>query len=410
MPAKKSHVPKYCLHKPSGRAYIRIHGKVIYLGVYDSPESKQEYGRLITEFAAQPAGSTEPVGRGEGITVVELIAAFLDHTESYYSKNGKPTGHVYAIRSAMRTLKDLYGHKPAAEFGPVALRAIQGKLVEGGGCRNYVNKQAGFIKLCFRWGVSHEIIPTTVHQALTTVPGLRRGRTEARESKPVLPVSDELVSATLPHMPETVADMVRIHRRIGCRPGELCQLRPCDVDVTGDVWVYRPESHKTEHHGRERAIYIGPKAQIILRSYFDRDPEAYCFSPAESEEKRLAQLHAVRKTPIKYGNRPGTNRRRKPKRKPRTFYTKDSYNQAIRRAIEKGNQARAKEAEDMGVVPILLDHWHANQLRHSRGTEVRHKYGLEAAQVILGHAKADVTQTYAERDATLAAEITRKSG
>ena len=54
--------------------------------------------------------------------------------------------------------------------------------------------------------------------------------------------------------------------------------------------------------------------------------------------------------------------------------------------------------------------WSPNQLRHAAGTEVRRQYGLEAAQVILGHAKADVTQVYAERDMALAAEIMSKIG
>ena len=54
--------------------------------------------------------------------------------------------------------------------------------------------------------------------------------------------------------------------------------------------------------------------------------------------------------------------------------------------------------------------WSPNQLRHAAGTEVRRLFGLEAAQVILGHAKADVTQVYAERDQALAAEVMRKIG
>ena len=46
--------------------------------------------------------------------------------------------------------------------------------------------------------------------------------------------------------------MVRFQQLAGCRPGEVRTLRPRDVDTNGDVWVYRPESHKTEHTGRER--------------------------------------------------------------------------------------------------------------------------------------------------------------
>jgi site-specific recombinase XerC len=54
--------------------------------------------------------------------------------------------------------------------------------------------------------------------------------------------------------------------------------------------------------------------------------------------------------------------------------------------------------------------WSPNQLRHAAATEIRHNYGLEAAQVVIGHAKADTTQVYAERDMALAAEIMRKIG
>ncbi len=54
--------------------------------------------------------------------------------------------------------------------------------------------------------------------------------------------------------------------------------------------------------------------------------------------------------------------------------------------------------------------FHPNQIRHTVGTEVRAKFGLEAAQVLLGHSRADVTQTYAERDMAKAVEVARKIG
>jgi integrase len=54
--------------------------------------------------------------------------------------------------------------------------------------------------------------------------------------------------------------------------------------------------------------------------------------------------------------------------------------------------------------------WHPNQLRHMHGTEVRRIFGIEAAQVALGHAQADVTQIYAERDMGLAERVARQIG
>ena len=44
------------------------------------------------------------------------------------------------------------------------------------------------------------------------------------------------------------------------------------------------------------------------------------------------------------------------------------------------------------------------------GTKVRKEHGLEAAQVMLGHSRADVTQVYAERNEALAATIAAKIG
>ena len=53
----------------------------------------------------------------------------------------------------------------------------------------------------------------------------------------------------------------------------------------------------------------------------------------------------------------------------------------------------------------LVRHWHPNCIRHSFATEVRRQFGLEHAQVALGHSRADVTQIYAEADLNLARQV-----
>jgi site-specific recombinase XerC len=73
------------------------------------------------------------------------------------------------------------------------------------------------------------------------------------------------------------------------------------------------------------------------------------------------------------------------------------------------NQQRVDDAQS-GATPELLEAWSPNQLRHSAATEIRRRFGLEAAQVALGHSKADVTQVYAERDMTKAAAVMREVG
>ncbi len=57
-----------------------------------------------------------------------------------------------------------------------------------------------------------------------------------------------------------------------------------------------------------------------------------------------------------------------------------------------------------------IPHWHANQLRHTRGTEVRKTNGLEAAQCVLNHRRADVTEVYVERNLGLAVRLAKESG
>jgi len=54
--------------------------------------------------------------------------------------------------------------------------------------------------------------------------------------------------------------------------------------------------------------------------------------------------------------------------------------------------------------------WHAHQPRHNYATYVRKEFGLEAAQILLRHSQADVTQVHAERDMNRAVQIAEKIG
>src|SRR5690606_25462094 len=101
-----------------------------------------------------------------------------------------------------------------------------------------------------------------------------------------------------------------------------------------DVWLYIPAEHKTEHHGKARTILIGPRAQAVLRPYLLRPPEQYCFVPSESESKRRAARHEARRVPIGQGNRPGSNRKPRPKRTAGERYDVAAYRRAITRACE----------------------------------------------------------------------------
>jgi hypothetical protein len=87
--------------------------------------------------------------------------------------------------------------------------------------------------------------------------------------------------------------------------------------MSGKVWIYRPQHHKTEHHGHTREIRMGPKAQEIIRPFLKSGLQTYLFSPAEAEAERREKLHLARKTPLSSGNRIGSNRVRQPQRRPK---------------------------------------------------------------------------------------------
>lgn len=246
-------------------------------------------------------------------------------------------------------------------------------------------------------------------------------------------------------------------------------MRPCDLDMSGRVWLYQPEEHKTAHHGKARTSYLGPKAQEILRPFLrDRPTTAYLFSPRDAEAQRRVDQHARRKTPLSYGNRPGTNRREQPRVSAGDCYTTDSYRRAIARAcdavwpppthlrrrcpesharwktrlgpalwaevcrwrrtrpgqrlpehLRKGTwESRKAHRERLGPdrwAELQAWHkahrWHPHQLRHNYATNVRREYGLEAAQILLGHSSAVITDAvYAERDMAKAQEIAARIG
>ncbi|MDC0935463.1 tyrosine-type recombinase/integrase [Pirellulales bacterium] len=69
------------------------------------------------------------------------------------------------------------------------------------------------------------------------------------------------------------------------------------------------------------------------------------------------------------------------------------------------------DAEKAGLRKWQSEHrWSPNQLRHTAGTAICKRFGLEAAQVILGHSNANVTQVYAERDLDKAVAVAREVG
>jgi len=358
-------IPKYCHHKARNLARVTIDGKDHYLGEYGSPESKQRYQELIAEWLETQNAEVQVVRADT--RMCELMVAYLKHCQSYYRKDGELTREYGCIKEALREVRKLFELDQVDHFGPKSLKEVRTAMVALGWSRKYINKQVGRIVRMFKWGVGEQIVRSTTWQALTAVEGLKMGRTQAPDHPPVEPVAEDIVAATLPHLSSIIADMVRLQQLTGSRPGEICLFRPIDIDRSAAIWKFIPRRHKTEHQGRKRVIWIGPQAQEILSPYLERDPRVYCFDPREVPN---AKENAGRR------------------------YTKDSYGRAVRRAAKKAG----------------VERWSPNRLRHSAATNIRREFGLEAAQTILGHASAQITEIYAERDAELAQTVASRIG
>jgi integrase len=229
-------------------------------------------------------------------------------------------------------VKHLYGDTAVTHFGPLALKAVRQEMVKLGWAHSHINPQVGRIRRMFKWGVGNEMVPPSILHGLQAVAGLRRGKTEAREREPVRPVPEALVNAIKDHVARQVWAMIELQLLTGMRPGEVSRIRTGDVDTSGGLWVYSPTRHKTQNHGHQRTIYLGPKAQEVLRRFLRPNPDEYVFSPADAEAERREKLHAERVkngTPLTCGNRPGTNKRCRPQRAPGGRYTVTAYLRAI---------------------------------------------------------------------------------
>jgi integrase len=363
MPPPKGHLPKLCVRQ-DGRAYATDPAtrKPVYFG-RAGPAAQRKYA----EWVARLADRREQVASGQpaGVvpTVSRLVLDYLSHADRYYRKRGKPTTEPGTIRQALRPLVELYGTEPADRVGPSQLKAVRSAMERAELARGHVNDQVGRIKRVFKWAVEHELVPPAVLLGLQAVAPLKRGRTEAPEEESVEPVELAMVLATLPLLAPPWRALCECHLAIGCRADEVRQLRGADIDRSAVPWVFTPDSHKTEHLKGRKEILLGAAARQVLTPLLAAKPPGDWLFPGRGRGR-----HAGR-----YAG-------------PATV---SGYRQAVEAACLRAGQP----------------HWTPLQIRHSVATWVRAKFGLEAAQHVLGHSRADVTQLYAERNKALAIRV-----
>lgn len=371
---------------PDGRRWARVclNGRVRHCGLWGTPEAEQKYRRLIAEWSAGFPSPDPPQRNGHVVTIDELLDAFADHAERTYRKpNGKKTGELYLFRIVAGYLHELYGNLPANEFRPRHLKAIREKLLTHRSSRRkgadretdpkakklsrpHINEQIKRAVGIFRWGVESELVEPTVLLALREVKPLLRGKTPAKDNKPKPPVEWEIVQKTLPHLTRHAAALVQVIWYTGARPGEMCKLRPCDLDMSRPEWLYEPEEHKTAMYEKVKVIWFGKQAQAVLKPLLEKcGPTQIIFSTAGEPRAMRWSSH----------------------------YTPDSLAGAIAKACKLAG----------------LPHWCPKQLRSGRATEVDEAMDLEHAAAVLGD-RLDTTRAHYARAKAKARKVAREMG
>lgn len=385
--------PSYRLHKSSGQAIVSLpRGDGTYrdylLGPFDSPESRDEYDRIIAEWKANGR-------RAEAYpdtTVAEMCAAFMEHAKVYYRRpDGSQTGEAANFKATFAPLLALYAHHEARRFDTVALEAVRQRMIDAGLSRKVINQRVMRIKSVFKWAAPKKMVPAAVYQELRPLAALAEGRSAARDTEPVTPVLDEHVDAVFPHLLPPTRAIVELLRLTGARPGEIVQMRRADIDMSGEVWLYRPVQHKNRWRKKPRVIAIGPKAQAIVREFFKPDFTAPLFSPRDAIRHLWKEQRAKRRSKVFPCEKRDQERRLK---QLSERYTVSQLDQAIRRACDKAGVPR----------------WSANRLRHSHATLTRKRFGLESSAAVLGHANLSTTEIYAEKDLGLAVQVAAAIG
>ncbi len=361
MPRKPRRQPSYREHKATGQACVDLpigngKRKVVYLGKYNSAESLDKYEQVVGDwFANRPIETQKNI-----LTVRDMAERYKSYQEPLLNQD-----KFYNVGNALKLLVELFGDRPADEFNVTQAERYRAELIARGYSREYGNRLLRIVKECCEWAMQRDYITTDQHVKIQTV---KRLTSKEAPTKIIEPADDADVDATMPLLSDDFQDMIRFLRATGCRPGEARLMKVGDIDR--ETWLLHRDQHKTSHKGKSRVIPIPSIVQPMLLKRLLRPDDAYVFGADD-------------------GDRP---------------YEKRSLGRAIDHAIKRLNVERQKADEPP------MEHWHPYRLRHARATEVREQYGVEVAQVILGHSRISMTEHYAGITEAKAKEVGKLIG
>jgi integrase len=364
MSRPRNTVPRFCIDA-TGRAFTKVNGRFISLGRGDSSESRTRYAAILADHAQGKLLHTARLTsvQPSSLTANQLLLQYATRELPRYS-----SAEQHCQKCAMKIARQMFGAVPVTDFGPLKLRLVRDAMVAGDPnardkngkpkprkpwSRSFVNKQIKRLRAVFRWGVSWELVPQAVADALGSVRSLAIGQSTARETAPRLAVPHADITAVRGNLRERHRDVFDLLLLTGARPGEIVNLTTGMIDRTGEVWRCDLLKHKTTHKGKTRTLFFNATAQLILRKYLQADPDSRLFKFSR----------------ISFGN------------------------------VVKAACGRA------GVTPFV-----PHQLRYCVATKVANELDTESAQRLLGHSSRAMTEHYSRAADRKAVEAVKRLG
>ena len=369
---------------------------------FGTPEADEAFRQLQIRVLTDPTlSSLKP----QQITVDILCCAYLK-----YAKENDPS-HYSSIKTAVEILLQHFTGQAVDSLDSLSFLFLQDQFVAHGVSRKYCNTLMCHIRAMLKWGILRKLVPHQVYVEAKFVPGLKKGKTKARENLPVQDVPDEVVNRTLPHLLPTLRDMVQVQLLASMRPSEVCRMKAGEIDQnfkTDDgvvIWMYTPGVHKNTWRKKNkpgeyvRIIPLGkPEQDILAPRLVGKSDNDHVFSPREAMQEHYALRAANRKTKVQPSHLKRKERTAKnPKRKDRDHYDKGSYYHAITKMIKNANKLLPEREK--------IPHWFPYQLRHAGITDIAWQTkSLDVARAVAGQKSISVTQGYNHADVKIAVE------
>ncbi len=376
-------IPKLLAHA-RGYFFVRITGpdgkRRDHILGRDRANTEFQYNQFVAERCKgriNPQVQSQPIRSRVNLSIDELVGQYLETIRDQY----EPTDSFRDYKKVGELLSRLYGNLPTTAFLIPHFQRLIRTMISSGFALRTINVRIGFVKHFFKYALDCEAITAEQFFKIKSVPRLRRGDNRVKPERIVPPVEVDVVNRTIPYFSPMIADMVTVQLHSGMRAGELCRMNWSEIDRSGGIWMYRPAKHKTASKGKTRAIPLGTVCRGVL-SHYTESAGDYVFNPQDIE-RRASAVCKPRATNLK------------------TCYDTERYTREIRRGVNAAISAGAIATDER---------WTSHQLRHRAGTDARAMFGIDAAQLLLGHSDVRTTERYAIPDESKMMEYAEKLG